>query len=104
MESCFFTANFVPNFAVKGGECGEIMVKLQKSPHFTAYYSHHPCTDLNLSPPEFHALPLPLRNVSLKFSIFVLNLIQVHSTFCKTHALNFCKISGEIKNFSGEIW
>ena len=35
---------------------------------------------------------LPLRHLSLTASIFVLNINKIHSTFCKTCAVNFCKI------------
>ena len=49
-----------------------------------------------------HVSFFPLLHFSIKSSIFVLNLNQIHSTFCKTYALNVCKISGEITIFSGE--
>ena len=65
--------------------------------------SYRPCTFSNLLRPVCQPL-LPLRHFSLISSIFVLNLNQIHSSFCKTYALNFCKISGEITNFSGELW
>ena len=64
---------------------------------FTTCFS--PCTDSNLS---CQPLPLPQLQIALKSSIFVLNLIQIHSTFCKIYALNFFKISGEITIFGGE--
>ena len=46
----------------------------------------------------------PLRHLSQKFCLFVLKLNQFHSTFCKTCAIKFCKISGEITSFSGKLW
>ena len=60
--------------------------------------SYRPCTDLNLSHPGSQPL-LPLRHFSLKSSIFVWNLNQIDSTFCKTYTLTFYKISGEITTF-----
>ena len=47
---------------------------------------------------------LPLHRLSLKAQTFVLNLNQINSNFCKTCALNFCKISGDFTNFSVEMW
>ena len=90
---CKFTARF-------GAEFTKIY---QTSPLTTSYC---PWTDSNFSPPACQPLLSPLRNFSLKPSIFVLNLCQIHSTFFKTYALNFehLKISGETANFSGEMW
>ena len=94
----FFTANFVHNFAVK---CGEIT----KSHHIpTLTTSYRPYTDSILSPPDWQSLFLPLRHYSMLSSIFVLKLNQNNSPLYKTYALNFCKISSEITNFSGEMW
>ena len=45
--------------------------------------------------------PLLLLLRHFKSSIFILNLNRIHSTFCKTY---FGNISGEITNFSGEMW
>ena len=72
---------------------------------------YRPFTDANLSPPVSQPLLLPLSHSSYKSIIFVLNLTQIHSNFCKTNELNFCKISGEMWKFfcqftaysSGEI-
>ena len=46
----------------------------------------------NLSPPACHPLLLPLRHLSLNSIIFCLIINRIHSTFCKTCAVNFCKI------------
>ena len=91
MKLCKFTARV-------SGELTKIHHSL---PLITSYRN---CTDSNLSPPACQPLLLPLRQFSLTSTIFVLILNQIHSPLWKTYALNFCKISGEITNFSGEMW
>ena len=80
---------------------GELTKIHHISPLTTSYC---PCTYSNRAPLACQSLLLPLRHFSLKARIFVLTLNQIHSPLCKTYALNFYKISGEITNFSGEMW
>ena len=51
----------------------------------------HVVTRVRTSHPPHPLLP-PLRHLSIRSSIFVLNINQIHSTFFKTCAVNFCKI------------
>ena len=63
-KTVFFTAYFVHNFAVNGGECGEIMKftargsgELTKIHHISPLTTdYRPCTGSNLSTPTFHPL------------------------------------------------
>ena len=77
-----------------------IIRKLTKIQHLTPLTtSYRPYTDAHLSPPACQASSTaPLLTKILRIC-FELN--QIHSTFCKTYA---CKITGEITNFSDEIW
>ena len=89
MKLCNFTARVT----------GELTKIHHVSPLTTNY---GPYTDAHFSPPACQ--PLPLRNLSLNSSIFVLKLYQIDTAFSKSCALNFCKVSGVITNFSREMW
>ena len=84
----FFTAIFMHTFAVKLCHFtaivrGEVTKGHRISP---------PLQGPNLSPPACLALFLPLHHLSLTSSIYVLNMNQIHSTFCRTCVVNFSKI------------
>ena len=62
--------------------------ELTKSNHFSPLTTgYRPCTDSNLSLPACQPFLLPLRNFSLKSSILVLNINQIHSTAVKLQIL-----------------
>ena len=65
---------------------GELTKIHQISPLTTNY---PPYTDSHLSPPAWQALLLPLRHLSINSIRFLLNLDQIHSTFCKTLCVEF---------------
>ena len=94
-EKLFFTANFVQSFAVKSVKLCNFTAS--EPPHFSAYYKLrflHGCETITSCMSATSSTVPPLIKICCSF---VMKLNQNRSAFCKTCALNFGKISGEIR-------
>ena len=97
---------FRRNSVKLGNFTSRVSGELPKIHHISPLTTNTPYADSNLSPRACQPLLPSLSHLPLNSSIFVLNSSHIHSTFCKTCALNFeiVRLVVKLQNFSGEVW